>query len=262
MGLELTRLPDEIIIRIISQPVLELSTLGKLMHVSKRIRLLALYVLKQYRLPLLQISLTIDQEGKNRIIGTFGVDNIDPTNLSVTFNNTGKRPRRYYSNRASPIVRNMIMTDNYASNENSDSVKDSSLYDFSFDDSSSYSSSSGKEYTAQKESLLPPPPCSSTTHDMGNTRSSGRHTINHKIQKKKEGLYILNVSRNPASWKLCYEITQRQGHEYYVLPSTIKIQLGQLLLLEDIERQKTRKLWPLNIMKWVTPRSRSSLVVF
>lgn len=260
MGLELTHLPDEIIIRIISQPVLELNTLGKLMHVSRRIRLLALYVFGQYRLPSVQISLTIDQEGKNRIVSTFGVDNIDPTNLSITFNNTGKRPRRYYSNRASPIIRNMIMTDNYSSNKNSSNVKSSSLYDFSSDDSSSYNSNE-KEYAAQKESLLTPP-CSDTTHDMGNTRSSGGHIVNQKIQKKKEGLYILNVSQNPASWKLCYEITQRQGHEYYVLPSTIKIQLGQLLLLEDTERQKSRKLWPLSIMKWVPSKGRSSLMVF
>lgn len=253
MGLELTNLPDEIIIHIISQPVLELNTLGRLVHVSKRIRHLALHVFSQYRLPSLQISLTIDQEGKNRIVSTFQVDNVDPTNLSVTFNNTGKRPRRYYSNRALPIIRNMIMTDNYSSNKISDAMNDSSLYDFSSDDSSSYNS---KEYAVQKESLLP----RSTTNDIGDTRNNGGHIINRKIQKKKEGLHILHVSRNPASWKLCYEITQRQGHEYYVLPSAIKIQLGQLLLLEEVEKQKSKKLWPLNIMKWVIPRNRSSLV--
>ncbi len=160
MKLELSTLPDEIIICILSQSIIDLNTLGQLVNVSRRVRHLALHIFNQYRLPYLQLSITIDQEGKNRIISKFQIDNIDPTNLSITFNNTTDRPRRYYSNRALPMIRSILMTDKYDLTDNNNSIASSdtysSLHDAS-DDSSSFSSSKEHNLAAHKQFLLSAP---------------------------------------------------------------------------------------------------------
>ena len=245
MSLTLDKIPDEIIIAILSQSILNLNAFGQLIRVSKRIQNLALYVLQQYRLPAIRIKLSIDQEGKNRIISQFHIGKINESNLCITFGSKGKRPRRYYSNRALPMIRSISMTDMYQQgNHVTMATADtfSSFQDFSDDNSSCFSG--GKEDTAQRSFES-----STGTENM----------INQKISKKKKGQHMLPVSRKSGCWKFCYDITEKEGHAYHLLPSTVCIQLNQLLVLENVTKSPTKKAWGLNIMKWITNKHKTAL---
>ncbi|KAI7893558.1 uncharacterized protein EV154DRAFT_393748, partial [Mucor mucedo] len=107
------RLPDEIVIQILSQSIIDLETLGRVVGVSSRMYQLGVHVLNHYRLPSIQISLMIDQEGRNKMVSQFEVTRLDPINLSVYLTCTDKRPRRYYASKASPVIRTLSMTDHY-----------------------------------------------------------------------------------------------------------------------------------------------------
>jgi hypothetical protein len=151
------------------------------------------------------------------------------------------------------------MTDKYDLTDNNNSIASSdtysSLHDDS-DDSSSFSSSKEHNLAAHKQLLLSAPAGGSTARNNGSTHSG--NIINHKIQNKKEGLHILQVSRKSASWKLSYKITEKERHEYHLLPFTIKVQLHQFILLEDVKRtRQPNKKWGLNIIKWVSHRSKA-----
>ncbi|GAA5815599.1 hypothetical protein MFLAVUS_009111 [Mucor flavus] len=222
-GSYLEKLPDEILIHIFSQSALDFDTLGSVMELSPRMKYLGIHVLRHYRLGCLQMSLQIDQEGKNRISSKFQVERFDPATFSVSMTCINKTPRRYYSNRASPLIRSMNIADSY----NSLLLLPDSNTIITDDD---YSSFKSKESATQ------------ITKTEGDTSNGGK--VNRKIETKKEGLHILQVIHNTSQgnksvkWKFVYQISEKQGKEYRFLPVSIIIELDQLLLLLN-KKQKT-----------------------
>lgn len=205
------RLPDEMIIQILLQPILDLETLGKVIGVSSRMYHLGVHVLNQYRLPSIQLSLMIDQEGRNKMTSQFRVERLDPVRLSVYFTCINKKSRRYYSSKASPFIRTMAITDHYNA---------SSLIDDLFTDDASVKS---------KDISI-----------VGDTNK----IINRKIQIKQEGLHILEPKRR---WKYSYQISQKNHYEYHLLPIGLVIPLYQLISLDKKQERK----WSMKMMDWV-----------
>lgn len=193
------RLPDEMIIQILVQPILDLDTIGQVIGVSSRMYQLGVYVLNQYRLPSIQLSLMIDQEGKNKMTSQFKVEHLDPIHLSVYFTCTDKRPRRYYSSKASPFIRTMSIIDHYNA-----STIDSFLDDVSI---------KSKDFSVRDTNKI----------------------INRKIQIKQEGLHILQPKRR---WKYSYEISQKTHYEYHLLPIGLAIPLYQFISLDKKQEKK------------------------
>ncbi|KAL9556794.1 hypothetical protein MBANPS3_001692 [Mucor bainieri] len=103
--------PDEIIIQILSQPALDLRTLGTLMTVSDKLHRLVIHVLAVYRLPGLQLALTVEQEGKSRITTNYTLARFDSTSLTICMVAHDPKPRRYYTSKACPVVRSMALLD-------------------------------------------------------------------------------------------------------------------------------------------------------
>lgn len=205
------RLPDEMLIQILVQPILDLETIGQVIGVSLRMYQLGVYVLNQYRLPSLQLSLMIDQEGRNKMTSQFKVARLDPNSLSVYFACLDTKPRRYYTSKASPFIRTMSITDHYNAS--------SCLH---FMDTVSIKS---------KEDF-----------PVGDTNK----IINRKIQQiKQEGLHIFEPKRR---WKYSYQISQKTLHEYHLLQVGLTIPLYRLISLD--RNQQTKK-WSMKMMDWV-----------
>ncbi|KAI9349345.1 hypothetical protein BD770DRAFT_394895 [Pilaira anomala] len=229
------QLPNEIIIHILSQPVIDLSTLGNILELSPRMKHLALHVLNQYRLPSLQVSLQIDQEGKNRVTSRFQLDRFDSATLNVSMSCTNKRSRRYYNSRASPLIRTITIKDTYCLQQLSDPT---AIVD---DDCASFNS---KEDAAVVATQMTKEPVE------GDTTNGGK--VNRKISTKKEGLHILHVihnaskSKTSAFWRFAYQITQKQGDEYHLSPTHLIIPLNQLILLNKKHDKKRN-----TVVDWV-----------
>ncbi|KAK4513746.1 POLIIIAc domain-containing protein [Mucor velutinosus] len=101
--------PDEIIIQILLQPTMDLRTLIILMTVSSKLRRLAIHALTVYRLPRLQLLLTVEQEGKSRITTSYKFSLFHTTSLTVLLTAHHPKPRRYYTSKACPAVRSMAL---------------------------------------------------------------------------------------------------------------------------------------------------------
>ncbi|CAO3655696.1 unnamed protein product [Mucor fragilis] len=101
--------PDEIIIRILSQPTMDLHTLGIVMSVSARLRRLVIHVLAMYRLPDIQLAFTVEQEGKSRATTHYTFSRFHPTSLTVFLTAHQPKARRYYTSKACPVVRSMAL---------------------------------------------------------------------------------------------------------------------------------------------------------
>jgi hypothetical protein len=277
-------LPDEILIHIISQSLLDLNDLGHVLEVSQRMCQLGLHVFIQYRLPSLKFAVSIDQEGRNRITSKFQFNQLDEVSLSISLICLGKTPRRYYSNKASPIIRSILITDTYHQQRQH---KESS-YNGSVPNSDTYISIQGLASTTDdtdnfsfkskecditpaeqlmKDYLLSIPTITSTTTKENSRHHKKLNIINCKIQTRKEGLNSLQVPRHPlilhnnsqVSWKFEYKISKQQRHEYHLLPSNITIQLNQLLLLENNGRQQGQhqdRKWGSKMVGWVINRCR------
>ncbi|KAL0143387.1 hypothetical protein V8B55DRAFT_1560760 [Mucor lusitanicus] len=101
--------PDEIIIQVLSQRTMDLRTLATVMAVSARLRRLVIHVLAMYRLPDLQLALTVEQEGKSRITTSYEFGRFNSTSLTVVMVAHQPKARRYYTSKASPVVRSMAL---------------------------------------------------------------------------------------------------------------------------------------------------------
>ncbi|GAN10362.1 hypothetical protein MAM1_0346d09901 [Mucor ambiguus] len=102
-------LPDEIITQILSQPTMDLRTLETLMAVSAKLHRLVIHVLGMYRLPSLQLALTVEQEGKSRITASYKFSYFDSASLTVFMTADDPKARRYYRSKACPVVRSMAL---------------------------------------------------------------------------------------------------------------------------------------------------------
>lgn len=214
--------PDEIIIQILSQSKIDLKTLGILMFVSTKIRRLSIHVLMLYRLPAVKLALTIEQEGKSRMTTRFEFCHFCPRSLNTLFTADLSNARRYYTNKACPVVRSMSIEDDFQSEfltlvGNNDTTKTHPCYATSPDDSypHMYYPNSAKKLSAQKG-----------------------------------GFYILQL----LPWKLAYRITNVQKPEYYLKPINITVGFQHLIRLEYLNNhtdQHMYKIFKMNrIKKW------------
>lgn len=194
------RLPDEMIIQILSQAILDLETLGRVIEVSSRMYQLGVHVLNHYRLPSIQISLMIDQEGRNKMTSQFKATRLDP-NLSVFFSCLEKRPRRYYASKASPVIRTLSMMDHYTNHH-------ASIY-----------------------SCLDAESIQSKDNIVGDTSK----IMNRKLQIKQEGVYWFEPKKQ---WFYSYEISQKSSHDYHLLQLSLSIPLYRLITLENKQEKK------------------------
>jgi hypothetical protein len=240
MQLAFDRIPDEILVHILAQPILNLSTLSAVMHVSQRLYQLVMRVLVHYRLPAIEMALSIDQEGKSKVTNRFEFSHFCNMTLHAVFVNVQPIPKRYYTNKAYPVVRLMSMEDYYMHPV-------SQLHSEIKSSSSSFTivqpvdeKTLGIKRTWSSDSIQQP---------VAMATDSNTKVQNYKLQAQKEGLHILQVTPllfqpNMSSWKMTYQISNKEKHEYYLTPINICIKLEELIRFEH----KVIKKAPMNKM--------------
>ncbi|KAI8878535.1 hypothetical protein K501DRAFT_195622 [Backusella circina FSU 941] len=98
-------LPDEILLNILLQPVLDLKSLATITAVSKRFYHLGLHVIICNYLKTIQLSTLIDQEGHGQFTTSYTFDAFDEKMMSATFKSIYPKSKRYYSSKESPTLR-------------------------------------------------------------------------------------------------------------------------------------------------------------
>ncbi|KAK4510894.1 uncharacterized protein ATC70_004198 [Mucor velutinosus] len=242
----LEALPEEIITLILSQSSIDIKALRTCMSVSSKLRRISLYILEYYRLPATQLSLTIDQEGKSKMTTRFGFSHFCPVSLTTLYTSYQPMARRYYTDKAYPVVRSMAI--DYASCDiQSSSVSIASSTSGTLVGSCSSSSSSSSISVAKQPCYTNTPSDLASVYYHGNAK---------KLSAQKEGLHILQVSPHLAnqrlSWKLAYRITDKRKPEYYMSLISISIGFKHLMKLDALNQgvdvnATTRKL-PLKSM--------------
>ncbi|KAL0084787.1 hypothetical protein J3Q64DRAFT_1744068 [Phycomyces blakesleeanus] len=113
MPLTLDYLPDELIINVLLQTSIDLETLYSVAGVSQRLYLLAMCVLRLYKLPHVQLQSVIDQEGHGKSTTFFKFKSLDEDSQMATFVMAKIAPKRYYrdKSREPPVLRRVSMTD-------------------------------------------------------------------------------------------------------------------------------------------------------
>ncbi|CEP12184.1 hypothetical protein [Parasitella parasitica] len=233
-------LPDEIIILILSECVIDLKTLTSLMSVSSRLRCLSIHVLAHYRLPATSLLITIDQEGKSKVTTQFEFSHFCPESFNTLYTSNHPTARRYYIEKAYPVVRSM-------------SIKGTCLVQ-------PLSASSSTTFVGSDRPLLAKQPsCTTKLSDPALVYHYGNPK---KLSAQEEGFHILQVSpystNHGSFWKLAYRVTNKHKPEYYLTPVNISIGFKHLLKLNalnsgdfNIEKAPFKK--TLNkVMSWVS----------
>ncbi|CAO3630744.1 unnamed protein product [Mucor fragilis] len=243
--------PDEIITLILSQSSIGINSLRTCMLVSSKLRRISLYILEYHRLPATQLFLTIDQEGKSKITTRFEFSHFCPVSLTTLYTSYQPIARRYYTDKAYPVVRSMAIGDVNCDIQSSSASIASSTSDTLV---GSCSSSSSSLSVAKQPSYTSTPTDLASVYYHGNAK---------KLSAQKEGFHILQVSPHLAnqgsSWKLAYRITDKRKPEYYLTPINISVGFKHLMKLDslnqDMDVNMARRKLPLkNINKvkhWV-----------
>lgn len=242
-------IPDEILVHILAQPMIDLLTLGSVMNISERFFQLAMRVLSHYRLPAIEMALSIDQEGKSRVTNRFEYSHFCNMTLNAVFVNPQPTPKRYYTNKAYPSVRLISMEDYYTCQEDDPvqlpSPSSSSFIPVLTDDDGNKKVSLPKKRSHSADSI------SGIPQHVNMTSRSNTKTQNHKLQAQKEGLHILQViplqkrlfplpnMGSSASWKMAYQISNKENRAYFLTPINFCIPLEQLIRFEQRENNKT-----------------------
>ncbi|KAG2205913.1 hypothetical protein INT46_002533 [Mucor plumbeus] len=228
--------PDEIIILILTQQILDLRSLKVLMSVSSRMRQLCNHVLKYNRLPAMQLSLTVDQEGKSKVTSKFEFSHFCPLSLNTLFTSNQPTARRYYTDKAYPVIRSMAIEDTCHVQSSSESVASSSATLVGSDSSS----------VAKQPSYTTTPFNSIPVYHLGNAK---------KLSAQKEGFHILQVSprstNHESSWKLAYRITDKHKPEYFLTPINITIGFEHLLKLDALNTDTNNNIERMHYAKTV-----------
>ncbi|GAN05398.1 hypothetical protein MAM1_0090c04869 [Mucor ambiguus] len=200
-----------------------IKSLRTCMLVSSKLRRISLYVLEYYRLPATQLSLMTDQEGKSKITTRFEFSHFCPVSLTTLYTSHQPIARRYYTNKAYPVVRSMAIENASCDIQSSSASIASSISSTLV---GSYSSSSSTPVAKQ-------PRYTDTRSDLA---SVYYHGSAKKLSAQKEGFHILQVSPHLAnqgsSWKLAYRITDKRKPEYYMTPINISIGFKHLMRLD------------------------------
>ncbi|KAL9552686.1 hypothetical protein MBANPS3_003644 [Mucor bainieri] len=202
----LEAVPDEIIALILLQPSIDIRSIRTCMAVSSKLRQISLYILEYHRLPATQLSLTIDQEGKSKMTTRFEFSHFCPMSLATLYTSYQPLARRYYTDKAYPVVRSMAIEDtSYETQSSSASIASSTSGTLVGSSSSSSSASS----VAKQPSYT-------------NTPSDSASVYYHANQG--------------SSWKLAYRITDKRKPEYYLTPISISVGFKHLMKLDALNQ--------------------------
>jgi hypothetical protein len=236
------RIPDEILVHILAQPIIDLPTLGIVMNLSERFRQLVMRVLCYYRLPAIEMALSIDQEGKSRITNRFEFSHFCNMTCNAVFVNAQPIPKRYYTNKACPVVRLIAKEDYYMRASQLQSEMPPAPTSSSFmpvqqeDDCKEKALRTSQKRSHSYDSIIQKPAAMST--------DSNSKVQNYKLQAQKEGLHILQVTplqsrifqlpnMGASSWRMAYQVSNKERHEYYLTPTNFCIRLEQLFQFEQ-----------------------------
>ncbi|KAI8972938.1 hypothetical protein BDB01DRAFT_808647 [Pilobolus umbonatus] len=223
----LDRLPDEIILNIITLFVDDFRTLYALMNVSARMAYLTANMLKHNMFRRLSITITVDQEGRSRASTQFLFNSYDEITNSIVFNALNPAKRRYYSYKESPTIR--CVTSTYKVD-----IEDSTVIPFmpvkvKYDYDKIICT---QDYTYKNKGL--PYSILQPYGYMNNAVNIDTH--NRRIKQfQKDGMYTLQISKlaiscNKPLWKLQYKIHYEDNiQEYYFTPIKITLQLDYIL---------------------------------
>lgn len=216
-------LPNEVIILILSQPILSIRTLYDMMKISKRIFDLCLHVLVHYRFPLYIIEASIDQEGHNRSVTSFSFLGVEAETMCIQFETKYPYPRRYYTNKEVPMIRRMMIRDLRHS-------RDAELSNLKL---------------LEKEEGRTRIPLPSTIIANSKIMIETKNRRIHKVQK--EGVHNVQVFRlfpspllpvNRLAWKLEYHIEREAKKEYNLTPLYLDIQFNYFIQLIQDKKEK------------------------
>ncbi|KAI8386978.1 hypothetical protein BD560DRAFT_420173 [Blakeslea trispora] len=203
-GLALDCLPDEILVLILSQSILPISTLQAMQSISDRLHVLCNYVLTYKRFPAIHLDVSIDQEGKSRVTTVFRFKQFCSDKANIQFvSSQPHKPRRYYTGKAAPVIRMVRMTDTYMQAQ-------STLVDHLDEKTQTEDMSLKKKNYGSKSMKL-------------RTLRDGIY----KIEKSKHLLFNKSICFN-----LTYKISCRQQSEYHA--SLLGISLSSDYLLKQI----------------------------
>lgn len=224
MASPLNTFPDEIIALILSQSSMDIKSLRTCLSVSSKLRRISLYILEYHRLPATQLFLTIDQEGKSKMTTRFEFSHFCPVSLNTLYTSNQPIARRYYTDKAYPVVRSMAIED--------------ASFDIQSSSASIASSTSGTlvgSCSSSSLSVAKQPGYTSTPSDLASVYYHGNAK---KLSAQKEGFHILQVSphltNHGPSWKLAYRITDKRKPEYYMTPINISIGFKHLVKLDAL----------------------------
>ncbi|KAL0136082.1 hypothetical protein V8B55DRAFT_1568459 [Mucor lusitanicus] len=201
----LEAVPDEIVTLILSQPSIGIKALRTCMSVSSKLRRISLYILEYHRLPATQLSLTIDQEGKSKMTTRFEFSHFCPVSLTTLYTSYQPMARRYYTDKAYPVVRSM-------------SIEDTSC-DVQSSSASIASSTSGTLVGS----------CSSSSSTSVAKQPSYTNTPSDLAS-------VYYHANQGSSWKLAYRITDKRKPEYYMTPINISIGFKHLMKLDALNQ--------------------------
>jgi hypothetical protein len=258
-------IPDEILLNILSQPVLDLKSLASITAVSKRFHSLGLHVIIFNYLRTMQLSTLIDQEGHGQFTTTYDYDAFDEKMMGVTFKSILPISKRYYSSNEAPTLRcasivyqsnhdmNPARFEAFEPNTNTNSSKKSEKY------------SNGTPSKLVFRSSKPP-----------TSRIPVIHIRNRKIQGHKQGVHRLLVTRilpfsnypihmntsvaeRRFSWEFSYRIKKLENtkhsdakNEYYFTPLQLTININHLIALESSNEKLNKKIkrWLNDLLHW------------
>ncbi|ORY91946.1 hypothetical protein BCR43DRAFT_497534 [Syncephalastrum racemosum] len=107
------RLPDELLLHILLQPVIDLKTLCAMTRTTPRLRFLVMGILRTYKLPHISFATATEQEGRCKATVQYVFDSLDERTLCARFVPLKSAPKRYRhdTTAAVPILRHMLLSD-------------------------------------------------------------------------------------------------------------------------------------------------------
>ncbi|ORE07615.1 hypothetical protein BCV72DRAFT_335059 [Rhizopus microsporus var. microsporus] len=203
-------LPDEVIVIILSDPVLDLETLYNMMKISQRIFHLVHHVFVKYRLPALDVVVCIDQEGRNRSTTQFGIQDFNLDKHCITFTPCTPTSRRYYADKQAPAMRFTMITDGYytPTDTNLTSKRDNAVINRNHAE------------CTEERMMYCKVKMESQSQRLRKINKQGHHYINRTSSLQRS-----------TRWEFGYQISHVVHKEYYLLPLYLEIHLDFLIQL-------------------------------
>lgn len=269
-SIAIERLPDELLLDILLQPVIDLKTLCAMTRTTPRLRFLVMGILRTYKLPHISLATATEQEGRCKVTVQYVFDSLDERTLCVRFLPLKSTPKRYRhdTTAAVPILRHILLSDDnlafpaYVEQQDRRPKRHESWITVDSQDSSDGVKA---EKTDQAEERRPVK--RSSNRRVLPIKSTGTHEI-HSNQR----LATANGSSCPA-WQMMYYVSadgsappadaidtrasllpqnrRSAGHgERYLTPLCLTIHLSLMYQTAKKKRSLPHS-WSVQAMRWV-----------